>query len=128
MKRYDTGVQAAKRQVDDLIESGRYGRLLLVRFYDFAKSYAHKPPVHKRPEESRPSRLPTWPLSPEWVPEEYEDAYAWFVNAASHDINLIRYFMGDELEARVRRRSHFGRHVHRLPRRRCFAGVRTGKE
>ncbi len=96
MKRYDAGIQAAKRCVDNLRVSGRLGRLQYARFYDFAKSYAHTPPSHKRPEESRTQRFETWPTSPDWLPERYREAYAGFINAASHDVNLIRYFFGDK--------------------------------
>lgn len=100
MKRYDAGVQAAKRHVDELIVSGRFGRLLYARFYDFAKSYAHTPPAHKRPEESRVIRFDTWPTAPDWLGERHRDMYGWFINAASHDVNLMRYFFGDALDLR----------------------------
>lgn len=100
MKRYDSGVQAAKRSVDDFLKSGRFGRLLYARFYDFAKSYAHTPPPHKRPEESRTARFDAWPTLPDWLDERHRDMYGWFINAASHDVNLIRYFFGDALDLR----------------------------
>lgn len=97
MKRYDAGIQAAQRVVRDLLASDRFGRLLYARFYDFAKSYAHQPQPHKRPEESRTTRFETWPTAPDWLDEGYHRMYGWFVNAASHDVNLMRYFFGDAL-------------------------------
>ena len=92
MKRYDPGVQAAKALFDELVADGRLGRLLLVRFYDFSNAYAVAPPPHVRPKESRTERFPAWPLHPSWLPERYRGAYAWFLNAASHDVNLLRFF------------------------------------
>jgi predicted dehydrogenase len=92
MKRYDSGVQAAKRQFERLVASQALGPLLLARFYDFARDYAHPPPPHKRPEESRLRRFDTWPTAPDWLPASRADDYAWFMNAASHDINLLHFF------------------------------------
>jgi predicted dehydrogenase len=92
MKRYDPGVQQAKAAFDDLLRTGRLGSLLLARFYDFATAYAVPPPPHTRPEESRSERFPEWPLWPDWLPERHHATYAWFVNVASHDVNLATYF------------------------------------
>jgi predicted dehydrogenase len=98
MKRYDPGVQAGKRLVDSAVAEGRLGRLLFVRFYDYSNAYAVAPPVHVRPKESRTLRFPIWPLYPEWLAERYRDSYAWFLNAGSHDVNLLRYFFPQEIE------------------------------
>jgi len=98
MKRYDPGVQAAKTLLDEMITEGRLGRLLFARFYDFSNAYAVPSPPHVRPIESRSERFPTWPTYPSWLPEQYRTAYAWFLNVASHDVNLLRYFFADSVE------------------------------
>ncbi len=98
MKRYDAGVRRAKRRVDEFVASRRLGDLLYARFFDFAKSYAHTPPTHHRPTESRAVRFDTWPTEPPWLPEKYHSMYGWFINAVTHDINLMRYFFGDEMK------------------------------
>ena len=98
MKRFDPGVEAAKETFETLTETGRLGRLLLARFYNFSKSYAVPVPPHKRPEESRPHRFEAWPLWPDWLPQEYRDRYAWFMNAACHDVNLLRWFFPGDIE------------------------------
>jgi predicted dehydrogenase len=97
MKRYDPGVQKARSRFERLIASQAFGPLLLARFYDFARDYAHPPPPHKRPEESRIRRFATWPVVPDWMPISRADDYAWFMNAASHDINLLRFFFPSDL-------------------------------
>jgi predicted dehydrogenase len=97
MKRYDPGVQVAKRELARIQDSGEFGSLLFSRFYDFARDYALPPPPHKRPQESRPVRFETWPTAPDWLPRSRADEYAWFMNAASHDINLMHYFFPDDL-------------------------------
>jgi predicted dehydrogenase len=106
MKRYDPGVQAAKAMFDDTVCSGRLGQLLLARFYDYSKAYAVVVPAHVRPRESRPVRYPNWPTWPDWLPEQYRSTYEWFLNAASHDVNLVTYFFPGALGvdgARARR-------------------------
>jgi predicted dehydrogenase len=90
-------VQAAKYEFDRLMVSQALGPLLLVRFYDFARDYAHSPPPHKRPEESRVRRFETWPTAPDWLPISRAEDYAWFMNAASHDINLLHFFFATGL-------------------------------
>jgi predicted dehydrogenase len=98
MKRYDPGIQAAKALFDEVMAEGRLGRLLLARFYDYSNAYAVAPPPHVRPKESRVQRFETWPTHPEWLPEAHRGVFAWFMNAASHDINLLRYFFPDNVE------------------------------
>jgi predicted dehydrogenase len=98
MKRYDPGIQAAKALFDQVMAEGRLGRLLLARFYDYSNAYAVAPPAHVRPKESRVQRFDTWPTHPDWLPEAYRGVFGWFMNAASHDINLLRYFFPDNLE------------------------------
>lgn len=98
MKRYDAGVQAAKKQLDTFMLDQRLGRLMFVRFFNFANSYAHTIPPHKRPSESRKSRFHEWPLLPSWMPEQFSTSYTWFMNSASHDINLMHYFFPKELQ------------------------------
>jgi predicted dehydrogenase len=98
MKRYDPGVQAAKKALDEIVAESRLGRMLLARFYDFSNAYAVPPPPHVRPKESRTERFATWPLYPDWLPEHFRTLYHWFLNVASHDINLIRLFFPNGVE------------------------------
>jgi len=98
MKRYDLGVQVARRVFAELQTSRRLGELLLARFYDFSKSYAVPPPAHTRPKESRSERFAEWPLWPEWLADTHRDTFAWFVNAASHDLNLVNFFFADPID------------------------------
>ena len=101
MKRFDPGVETAARLFSEFIGTGQLGELLMARFYDYSKSYALPPPPHIRPAESRQERFETWPLWPDWLGAEHRDAYAWFLNAASHDVNLLRLFFpkADEVVA-----------------------------
>ncbi|MDR3516851.1 MAG: Gfo/Idh/MocA family oxidoreductase [Azospirillaceae bacterium] len=97
MKRYDGGVQAARRLVGDLRHDGRLGRLLAARCYNFSAEYAVVPPAHTRPRESRVARFSEWPTAPEWLATRLHASYAWFMNVFCHDINLMRFLLGDNL-------------------------------
>lgn len=100
MKLYDPGVARARALLRETVASGRLGRLLFARFYDFSKSYAHPVPAHARPLESRSTRFETWPVTPGWLPPAWNGLYPWFVNAAIHDVNLIHHLLGDDVSVR----------------------------
>jgi predicted dehydrogenase len=95
MKRHDPGIVAARHIFAELQAGPRLGRLLLARFYDFSRSYAVPPPAHTRPLESRAERFVEWPLGPEWLAESHRETFAWYVNAASHDLNLVNFFFSE---------------------------------
>ena len=101
MKRYDPGVQAARTAFQDISAQGRLGRVLLARFYNFSKVYAVAPPTHTRPTESRAERFPESAAAPAWLPAALLPNYAWFLNAASHDLNLMRYFFPGALSVQA---------------------------
>jgi len=96
MKRYDPGIIFAKKLFDKINNEKMYGKLLFSRFYNFSNAYAVNPPEHIRPRESRSDRYEESRSSPEWLPTSYIDKYLWFMNSASHDINLINYFFPSE--------------------------------
>jgi predicted dehydrogenase len=98
MKRHDPGIVEARRIFAELQTDRRLGSLLLARFYDFSRSYAVPPPAHTRPKESRTERFAEWPLWPEWLAESHREPYAWFINAGSHDLNLVNFFFADGVD------------------------------
>ena len=114
MKRYDPGVELAKQVLIELTESGRLGRLLLARVYDYSRSYATRPPPHVRPAESRIERFPESKRRPDWLPARHHAGYDWFVNAAIHDVNLVNYFFDATVEAEAASALHEGALTARL--------------
>lgn len=98
MKRYDPGVQLAREKLKKFRQTNELGSLLAARFYDFSAQYAVQPPNHVRPTESRLERFEEWPLAPDWLALSLRGAYAWYSNAISHDVNLVRFFFGDQLQ------------------------------
>jgi predicted dehydrogenase len=95
MKRHDPGIEAARRIFAELIATKRVGRCVLARFYNFSNGYAVPVPPHRRPSESRAERLPEWPSWPDWLQPRLRDRYAWFMNSASHNINLLNLFFDE---------------------------------
>jgi predicted dehydrogenase len=108
MKRYDPGVQRAKTVFDEAMATGSLGCLIFARFYGYSRSYDVPVPSHVRPKESRTERFPEWPRWPDWLPEQYCEPYAWFLNAASHDVNLLRYFFPGDLALQTAHSLHDG--------------------
>jgi predicted dehydrogenase len=97
MKRYDTGVQHFARQLSDLRASGELGAIIDVSMRDFCGSYGVTPPDHIRRDGPRPVRYPEAPLAPDFIATDLRNDYEYTVNVASHDINLLRLFFGEQI-------------------------------
>lgn len=95
MKRYDAGVDVTRKQLSALRISGELGQLLLARFWNFAKTYAISPGPFVRYSEKRPERFATWPVAPDWLPADAMAGYDWFMNSAIHNVNLMRFLLGE---------------------------------
>lgn len=94
MRRYDEGVQRAKQILDDLTESGELGPINYVRSHCFQGDSYCNADGHVVTEERVPDDRPEWPIAPEWVPQDRQRDYAWFLNVYCHNINLLRYLLG----------------------------------
>ena len=93
MKRYDKGVEIAKKMVDELKASNEYGQLRSINFCNHNVGYCAEVPPHFRPIESSPIRYPISKMFPDYIALEKRVEYEWFNNAISHDINLVSYFL-----------------------------------
>jgi len=103
MKRFDSGVLAAKGVVNDWRASGEMGKPLLARAHsfiggDWTANVEALMPVIKTDEAM--SDKPLTDL-PEWVPEKYAGPWGpyYFLNHVhSHDMDLLNYFLGPQFE------------------------------
>lgn len=93
MRRFDLGVLAGRQILNDWLAGGRAGRLLNVTIHDFCPNYAVPIPKHARSYEHRTYQIDEWPDLPAGLPERFRDAYDMWVNAISHDINLLRFLL-----------------------------------
>ncbi len=101
MKRYDPGVVKAKSILDQYIKSGELGAITYARFHNFNGDWLCGAPTVvgqtgevKPPDEEGASYVPDF-LSG----EEKRQYYAW-LNVFCHDINLMRYLLGEPRKAK----------------------------
>ncbi len=95
MKRYDPGVQLARRQIEALVRSGELGPLRMVDACCNAGDWLQNVgrPVTVEEETKAPEVIKRYP---EHIPPQRRDAYDFLINIFAHNVNLIRYLLPDE--------------------------------
>jgi predicted dehydrogenase len=98
MKRYDEGVLKAKEILDNLVSSGELGEITFVRVHDFGGDWicGYDEPVIATDEPYPEVR----PRPPKWLPESEVKRFYVFNNVFCHDINLLRFLLGDPREVK----------------------------
>lgn len=100
MKRFDPGVELAKRLVDDLRASGDLGPLLSVDAICNGGDWLHniERPLQTDEAVAVPPQAPTYPDACQTVAQKA--AYGYLLNIFSHNINLCHHLLGAELQPR----------------------------
>ena len=98
MKRHDEGTAAAKKLLDQHVASGDLGRIIMMRGWCFCGEFNVASGGFVMTDESRPDGLDLWPSTPYWIPKQFHEDYAWFLNVFVHDLNILRYFAGRQLK------------------------------
>lgn len=100
MKRYDPGVELAKRLVDDLRRSGELGPLRAVDAVCNGGDWRQNEGGHIAVDDPTPAP-PVVPRYPDGCRSpEQRKAYSYLVNIFSHNINLCHHLLGAELQPR----------------------------
>lgn len=94
MKRYDEGVQTAKRMLDELIASDELGPVVFARAHCFMGDSFCSPYGHVETDEKPAYADGGWPIAPDWVPQNRVMDFAAYLNTYSHNINLLRFLFG----------------------------------
>ena len=94
MKRYDEGVQTAKRMLDDLLASQELGPVTFARAHCYMGDSYCNAGGHVVTDEKPVASGAGWPLAPDWVPENRVRDFAAYLNTYSHNTNLLRYLFG----------------------------------
>jgi len=94
MRRHDEGVQMAKALLDELVTTKELGDVLFFRCYCFGGGDYCNIDGYIKTDEPKPMHL-ILPTAPEWLPQELEKKYESFLNVFVHDVNLIRYLVGN---------------------------------
>jgi predicted dehydrogenase len=100
MKRHDEGIQKAKILLDSIIKNGELGQIQLVRSWCFEGDIMANSNGYDMTSEDRPDGLELWPIAPAWVPNNYVDSYANFLNVHIHMLNLLRYLFNETPKVR----------------------------
>jgi predicted dehydrogenase len=95
MKRYDEGVQTAKRLLDEVRASGALGPVLFARAHCYMGDSYCRADGHVVTDEKANYSDAGWPTAPIWLPVEWHKSYAAFVNTYSHNTNLLRYLFSE---------------------------------
>jgi predicted dehydrogenase len=96
MKRYDSGNILLKKHLDAWRASGECGRIVLARNHGFGGNwvYALDPNI---PFSQSSEPMPSAPNEcPDWLPSQHHDSYLGFLQQWTHNVNLLRFFLGDD--------------------------------
>jgi predicted dehydrogenase len=96
MKRYDTGNLLLKKHLDAWKASGECGRILLARNHGFGGNWLYGGDPNVRFSQSADPKPPGPQECPDWLPAELRSPYLDFLQQWTHNINLLRFFLGDD--------------------------------
>lgn len=108
MKRYDTGIERAKQFWNEIVAEGGMGDLICARAWcllggNWTSNKHLLVPILRTDEPQGPK--PVADLGPDWLPEKlregmpsFQSPYYAFNHVHSHNVNLLRYFLGNEWE------------------------------
>jgi predicted dehydrogenase len=91
MKRYDEGVAAAKKALDEALNTGSLGTILSVHAKCYMGNSYCNAYGHVVTQETVDSALIGWSIAPKWLPETYHIRFGAYLNTYSHVTNLLRY-------------------------------------
>ena len=92
MKRYDTGVELARSIITELRSTGELGTITHARGHCFGGDWI----CNAGPPETTDEPYPEIePRPPEWMAEERIRAFYGLNNVYCHNINLVRYLLGE---------------------------------
>ncbi len=97
MKRHDVGAKAARQTIQQWRETGEAGNLSYLRVCMPPGDWTmeHEPPIH-RGDHTPAYAGQTGESPPEWMDEHQGNRYVGFINFYIHQINLIRYLLGED--------------------------------
>ncbi len=100
MKRYDAGNVLFKEMMDGFVASGELGEIQYVRNHGFCGDWTAGIDV---PMDTTDEPYPPAPSAwPDWLPEKHRKGYIGYLQQYTHNVNLIRWFLGAGDNASVR--------------------------
>ncbi|MCK4417839.1 MAG: Gfo/Idh/MocA family oxidoreductase [Candidatus Latescibacteria bacterium] len=98
MKRYDPGVEKARQLVKEFISTGELGRVTFVRAHCFGGDWVCNIGKPITTDETSPEIQAN---IPDWLPQELTKEFLGFNNVYCHNINLLRFFLGEVKEVKT---------------------------
>lgn len=97
MKRHDPAAKVARRTIQQWKESGECGDMTYVRITAPSGDWVYQmePPIDCRDPRPVYDDEPAEPM-PEWMPEPMQRLYDGFINFYIHQVNLLRYLIGED--------------------------------
>ncbi len=96
MRRFDHGIILAKKEFDTVLKNNRFGKIIsFVSYCNAGGDYCNIDGEIKT-KEVRPNNT-VLPIAPNWLDKKYHKEFEKSLNYFSHDINLIRFFFGNNL-------------------------------
>jgi predicted dehydrogenase len=100
MKRYDAGNELVKTHVDGFRASGELGGLTYVRNHGFCGDWIAGLDT---PMLTSDEPMPTAAVvGPDWLPPAHLNAYIGYLQQYTHNLNLMRWLLGDGDDAHVK--------------------------
>ncbi|HET6383061.1 MAG TPA: Gfo/Idh/MocA family oxidoreductase [Armatimonadota bacterium] len=100
MKRYDTGVEIAKKLADDFRQSDELGPLLTLDALCDGGDWTHNLEAPIRVDDPAAAAVDAATYPDGCRTPEQRSAYGYLLNIFSHNVNLCHHFLGAEMEAR----------------------------
>ncbi len=101
MKRYDAGNELVKAQIEAFRSSGDLGPITYARNHGFCGNWTAGIDVPMlQTDEPKPEARS---IGPAWLPPEYLGQYLGYLQQYTHNVNLLRWFLGagDNVHVRV---------------------------
>lgn len=95
MKRFDAGVEAAKKMLDEILQTNSLGKILSVHATCYMGNSYCNPYGHLVTDEKPDYALSGWETAPDWLPQAYHQPFGAYLNTYSHVTNLLRYLFDE---------------------------------
>lgn len=96
MKRFDEGVEAARKALEEALQTNHLGTLLSVHATCYMGNSYCNPYGHVVTDEKVDYLAGSgWSIAPNWLPAEYHSNFGAYLNTQSHVINLLRYLFNE---------------------------------
>ena len=92
MKRHDDGNRIGHAQVQAWLGSGDVGRLTYARGHGFCGDWTNN--LEAQMDGTDEPYPPAPRIKPAWLPDEYVDRYMGYLQQYTHNLNLLRWFLG----------------------------------